>query len=270
LTTPRLLATLLIGLAAAPLAAAPRQGRPLIDLAHARLVDLTHPFGPETVYWPTAPSRFELKELHRGPTPAGFFYSAYAFCTPEHGGTHLDAPVHFAEAARATDLVPLSQLIAPAAVIDIAAKAEADPDYRLTREDVFAWEEKHGKLGLGTILLVRTGWSSRWPDAKRYLGDATPGDASKLHFPGYGRDAALLLVGERRIGALGIDTASLDHGPSQDFIVHQIANGANVPGLENVTNLNELPATGAWVIALPMKIAGGSGGPLRIVALVPR
>jgi kynurenine formamidase len=253
---------------AAPAAAASKQ--PPIDLDHVRIVDLTHAFGTDTLYWPTAPSRFELKELHRGRTPAGFFYCAYSFCTPEHGGTHLDAPIHFAADARAADQVPVAQLIAPAVVVDVAAKAQEDADYRLTREDVLAFEKRFGKIGLGTIVLVRTGWSERWPDAKRYLGDDTPGDASKLHFPGYGRDAAELLVRDRRVGALGIDTASLDHGPSQDFVVHQIAAAANVPGLENIARLNEVPAAGAWVIALPMKIAGGSGGPVRIVALVPR
>jgi kynurenine formamidase len=261
---------LLGGLASlAPALAAPAE-RPLIDLAHARIVDLTHAFGPDTLYWPNAPSRFELKELQRGRSAGGFFYSAYRFGAPEHGGTHLDAPLHFSEAGRAADQIPLSQLVAPAAVIDVTAKAEADADYRLTREDVLAWEKAHGKIGLGTIVLLRSGWSSRWPDAKSYLGDDTPGDTSKLHFPGYGREAAELLVRDRRVAALGIDTASLDHGPSQDFVVHQIVNGANVPGLENVARLNELPPLGAWVIALPMKIAGGSGAPLRIVALVPR
>ena len=120
--------------------------------------------------------------------------------------------------------------------------------------------------------VLRTGWAARWPDRKRYLGDDKPGDASNLHFPSYGAEAAQLLVERRKVGALGVDTASIDHGPSKEFLVHRIANGANVPGLENVANLSELPATGAWVIALPMKIAGGSGGsggPVRIVALVP-
>ena len=122
----------------------------------------------------------------------------------------------------------------------------------------------------GSIVLLRTGWGSRWPDAKRYLGDDRPGDASHLHFPSYGKEAAELLVKERRVAALGVDTASIDHGPSTDFPVHQIANGADVPGLENLAQLATLPEQGAFVIALPMKIANGTGGPLRIVALVPR
>jgi len=107
-------------------------------------------------------------------------------------------------------------------------------------------------------------------DAKRYLGDDTPGDASRLHFPSYGPESARLLVEDRRVGALGVDTASIDHGPSKDFLVHQIAAAANVAGLENVADLGTLPEDGAWVIALPMKIGGGSGGPVRIVALLPR
>jgi kynurenine formamidase len=118
-------------------------------------------------------------------------------------------------------------------------------------------------------VLLRTGWSERWPDAKRYLGDDTPGDASRLHFPGYGADAARVLIA-RGVAALGVDTASLDHGPSSDFLVHRVANEAGVPGLENLANLAGLPETGATVIALPMKIAGGSGAPLRAVALVPQ
>jgi kynurenine formamidase len=241
-----------------------------LDLRAYRAVDLTHAFDERTVYWPTAPSRFELKTLHRGPTEGGYFYSAYALCTPEHGGTHLDAPVHFAQGRQSAEQIPLDRLMGPAVVIDVAARAAADADYRLTTADVQAWESRNGAVPAGAIVLLRTGWSSRWPDAKRYLGDDTPGDASRLHFPAYGAEAARLLVEVRKAAALGVDTASLDHGPSKDFIVHQIANAVNVPGFENLANLGELPETGATIIALPMKIAGGSGGPLRAVALLPR
>jgi kynurenine formamidase len=241
----------------------------VFDLAQARIVDLTHAFDAATPYWPTAPTGFELTTIHKGRTPDGYFYSAFSFCAPEHGGTHLDAPFHFAEGGLAADAVPLRQLLAPAAVIDVTAQAEKDPDYRLAAADVRAFEERHGRIPGGSVILLRTGWSARWPDRKRYLGDDTPGGASRLHFPGYGREAAELLVRERRAGALGLDTASLDHGPSRDFIVHQIAAAANVPGLENLTALGELPPVGAFVVALPMKIAGGSGGPLRAIALLP-
>jgi len=238
------------------------------DLSTAQVVDLSHPFDEKTIYWPTSPSAFELKRLSFGVTPGGWFYAANTLCTPEHGGTHLDAPIHFAKDGKTIDQIPLRQLVAPAVVIDVSAKAEADPDYRLSGEDLRTWERQHGNVPSGAIVLLRTGWARRWPDRKRYLGDDTPGDASKLHFPSYGKEAAEQLVRQRRVGALGVDTASIDHGPSRDFIVHQITSAAGVPGLENLANLDQVPAVGAWVIALPMKIAGGSGGPLRAVALV--
>jgi kynurenine formamidase len=239
------------------------------DLATAKVVDLTHTFDKTTLYWPTSASAFELKPLADGQTPGGWFYRSNAFCTPEHGGTHLDAPSHFAKEGRSSDQIPVRQLIAPAAVLDVRAASSKDPDYRLTLEDVKAWEKKHGAIPAGAIVLLRTGWSTRWPDRRKYLGDDTPGDASKLHFPSYGKEAAEFLVRDRKVSAIGVDTASIDYGASKDFVVHVIANGANVSGLENLDHLEELPEWGAWVVALPMKIGGGSGGPLRIVALLP-
>lgn len=252
-----------------PAAPAAETRRAPIDLQGVRVVDLTYSFDEKTLYWPTSPSAFQLERLSYGKTEAGFFYAANAVCLPEHGGTHLDAPIHFGAGKRTADQIPPEQLIGPAVVVDVSAKASADPDYRLALADLRAWEEQHGAVPADAIVLLHTGWGERWPDRKRYLGDDKPGDASNLHFPSYGAEAARFLIEQRKVKALGVDTASIDHGPSKDFIVHQIASGANVPGLENVANLNELPATGAWVIALPMKIAGGSGGPVRIVALVP-
>ncbi|MFP3942039.1 MAG: cyclase family protein [Thermoanaerobaculia bacterium] len=252
-----------------PGGSAPGAGGP-IDLSAYRLVDLTHPFDEEAIYWPTAPSGFQLEEVHHGPTEAGYFYSANRFCAPEHGGTHLDAPIHFAEGAQAADEVPLERLVAPAVVVDVSEQAAADPDYRLTPDDMAAFEAEHGTIPEGAIVLLRTGWGERWGDPLRYLGDDTPGDASDLHFPSYGEAAAELLVAERGVAVLGVDTASIDYGPSREFPVHQVAGAADVSGLENVAELHELPPTGAWVLALPMKIAGGSGGPVRIAALVPR
>ncbi len=245
-------------------------GAQTIDLKTHRMVDLTHAFNAATVYWPTSTERFELKQQAFGPTPGGWFYASNAFSTPEHGGTHLDAPIHFAEGRHFSDQIPLERLIAPAVVIDVTAQASTDPDYRLTREDVLAFERRHGRIDPGTIVLLRTGWNRFWPDRKKYLGDDTPGDASRLHFPSFGEASARLLVTERRVAALGADVASIDYGASQDFIVHRVANEANVPGFENLTGLEQLPPRGALVIALPMKIERGSGGPLRAVALVPR
>lgn len=240
--------------------------RPL-DISRANLVDLTWPFDERTLYWPSSLDTFELKRLAFGRAPGGYFYASNSFCTPEHGGTHLDAPIHFAEGKRTVDEIPLSQLVARAVVIDVSAKA--DPDYRLTADDVRNWEQRNGRIESGTIVLLRTGWGKRWPDRKAYFGDDRPGATDNLHFPSYGEEAARLLVNERGVSALGVDTASIDYGQSRDFIVHQIAAAANVPGLENIANLEQMPERGAWVIALPMKIGGGSGGPLRIIGVLP-
>jgi kynurenine formamidase len=252
------------------LAATAPAGQPRLDPSAYRIVDLTHAYGKSTVYWPTSPTKFTLERLAYGKTEGGYFYAANSLCTPEHGGTHLDAPIHFAEGKRTAEQIPLEQLIASAVVIDVAASADADRNYRLTRDDVLRFEQRHGRVPAGAIVLLRTGWSRHWPDATAYMGDNTPGDASKLSFPGYGADAARLLVEERQAGALGIDTASIDYGKSGDFVVHRISAARNVPGLENLANLDQLPATGSTVFALPMKIEGGSGGPLRAVALLQR
>ncbi len=239
------------------------------DSSH-RVVDLSHAYDEETIYWPTSPSEFELEVLHDGHAEGGYYYSANRFRTPEHGGTHLDAPVHFAEGAQDAAEIPLVRLMGPAVVIDVTGQAAEDSDYRLTEERVRAFEEEHGAIPRNAFVLLRTGWSRHWPDKQAYLGDDTPGDASNLHFPSFGEAAARYLVQERGAAMLGVDTASIDYGQSTDFMVHRVAGEANVAGLENLINLEELPPTGAWVIALPMKIAGGSGGPVRAVAFVPK
>jgi kynurenine formamidase len=241
-----------------------------VDLTGYRLVDLTHGFNAQTLYWPTSPTGFQLERLAYGPTPAGYFYAANVFTAPEHGGTHLDAPIHFGEGRLTTDRIPLERLVGPAVVIDISAQAARDADYRLTREDVIEFERRYGRVEEGMIVLLRTGWSRRWPNRREYFGDDTPGDASKLHFPSFGEDAARILVEERAVVALGVDVASIDYGQSSDFRVHRLAAARDVAGLENLTNLEQLPRRGALVIALPMKIEGGSGGPLRAIALVPK
>ena len=245
-------------------------GAQSIDLARMRMVDLTHAYNAQTIYWPNATSTFKLDKLAYGKTEGGYFYSSFGFSSPEHGGTHLDAPIHFSEKGRTADQIPLSQLIGPAVVIDVSAKAKANADYRLTAADVRDFEKTHGTIKPGTIVLLRTDWSKRWPNKKAYLGDDTPGRTTNLHFPSFGVDAAKLLVEERKVGAVGLDTPSIDYGPSTDFMVHRVVYGANIPGFENLASLDQLPPTGAILIALPMKIEGGSGGPLRAVALIPR
>lgn len=240
-----------------------------IDLAKSDIIDLTHPYNAKTIFWPTSPIKFEHTELAYGDTPGGYFYSSYSFAMPEHGGTHLDAPIHFYRGANTAEQIPLTQLFTPAFVIDIRDQAAADRNYRLSVVDVKKFEARHGPIAEGSSVLLRTGWSKHWPDTKAYLGDDTPGDASNLSYPSFGEEAIRYLVEERKIALIGVDTASIDYGKSKDFMVHRIIGKANIPALENLTNLGPLPATGAVVIALPIKIEGGSGGPARVVAIVP-
>jgi kynurenine formamidase len=232
-------------------------------------VDLTHPFSEASVYWPTDTLGFTLEQLAYGPTPGGFFYAANRYAAAEHGGTHLDAPVHFAEGRQAADEIPLSSLIGPAAVVDVSARATAD--YQVSVDDLLEWEAAHGRIPDGAILLVRTGWGERYGDRASYLGTDRKGAEAvpHLHFPGLAPEAAEWLVANRSIDAFGIDTPSLDYGQSTEFRTHVTLNERNIPGFENVAELGQLPPVGSFVLALPMKIAKGSGGPLRIVAFVP-
>ena len=235
-----------------------------------RWLDLSHDFSAETIYWPTAKS-FELELVSAGRTPDGFYYAANNFCAAEHGGTHVDAPVHFAKDHQTVDQIPVETLIGPAVVIDVVKKASANRDYQITAGDLLAWETRHGKIPDRSILLLHTGQGRSWPDPLKYLGTARRGPeaVTELHFPGLHPDAAHWLVTHRKINAIGLDTPSIDYGQSRLFESHQILFAKNIPAFENVANLEQLPTTGALVVALPMKIKGGSGGPLRIVALVP-
>ena len=233
-----------------------------------RIVDLSYAFDRRTIYWPTA-QPFRLTSDFHGRTPGGFFYASNSLCASEHGGTHLDAPSHFAEAGLGADQIPPGSLIAPAAVLDVRAACAADPDRAATVEDVRAYEAEHGTIPEGAVAILFTGWGARWPDRKSYLGDDTPGDASRLHFPGFSAEAATFLAMERRVAGLGIDTASIDRGMSRDFQAHQAAAAANVYNLENLASVDRLPPKGATLIVLPMKIAGGTGAPARVIAILP-
>ena len=222
------------------------------------------------MFWPTAEA-FRLAKVADGVTAAGYYYAANNFCTSEHGGTHLDAPLHFAQGRHSVDQIPLDRLVGAAVVVDAVARSEANPDYQITVEDLQAWEREHGPIPRNAILLLRTGFSRRWPDAARYLGTSArgPDAVAQLHFPGLHPDAARWLVSNRPVKAIGIDTASIDFGQSTAYETHRTLYEQNIPAFENLTGLDQLPATGAVVIALPMKIAGGSGGPLRAVAVLP-
>ncbi len=238
-------------------------------LREGKWIDLTYSFSSETVYWPSVSKTFTLDTVSYGETPGGYFYSAYAYSAPEHGGTHLDAPIHFAKGKWAADEIPLTSLTGNAVVIDVSTKALQSKDYLITVADVEAWEKEHGAIAEGTIVLFKTGYGKYYPDAAQYLGTTLKGPegVANLHFPGI--DPALAeWLKNKKIKAVGLDTASVDYGQSKDFKTHQVLYAANIPGFENIANLDALPPTGAYVIALPMKIKGGSGGPLRIVAWV--
>ena len=235
-----------------------------------RWVDLTHELAEDSAFWPTAEG-FRHEVASYGKTPGGWFYSSYNITLSEHGGTHLDAPIHFAEGKQTADRIPLDRLIGPVAVIDVSAASAANRDYRFTIADLERWEKANGRLPDGAILLFRTGFSKYWPDRKAYMGtdERGPDAVAKLHFPGLSAELAKYLVEQRKVAAVGLDTPSLDYGQSKDFIVHRTLLGADIPGFENIANLDQLPPVGATVVALPTKIRNGSGAPLRIVAQLP-
>jgi kynurenine formamidase len=233
-------------------------------------LDLSYDLSSETVYWPTS-ELFTLETVSEGMTDKGYYYSAYKFCAAEHGGTHIDAPVHFAEGKKSVDELPLTQLIGPAVKIDISEKALADRDYLISTDDIQAWESEHGAIPDGSIVLLQTGYGRYWPSAEDYLGTALRGEegVAALHFPGLDPAAAEWIVNNRPIRAIGIDTASIDYGQSTLYGSHVTLMSHNIPAIENVARLEEVPVTGAYIVALPIKIKGGSGGPIRIAALLP-
>lgn len=240
------------------------------DPSQGEWIDLGHVYDAETIYWPTA-DKFELETVSEGETDGGYYYSAYKFATAEHGGTHLDAPVHFAKGKHSTEQIPLVHLTGPAIVIDVSDTVKGNADYQISVADIADWEDLNGQIPDGAQVLFHTGWSERWPDTARYLGTDERGNeaTAKLRFPGLSPDAASFLANKRQIESVGLDTASLDYGRSTGFEAHRILMEKNIIGYENLTGLEKLPATGAYLVALPMNIRGGSGGPLRITAFAP-
>jgi kynurenine formamidase len=233
------------------------------------LVDLSHPFNEQTIYWPTA-ERFQLTQVAEGETEGGWYYAANNFAAAEHGGTHLDSPIHFARGGNMADEIPLRRLVGRAVTLDLSERVQANADYLISRADLRRWERANGQIPRRTIVLLRTGWERFWPNAERYLGTAERGEQAvpQLHFPGLSASGARWLVNRRGVKAVGIDTASIDYGQSTDFMAHRVLGAANVPVFENVARLGRLPNRGFAVVALPMKIEGGSGGPLRIMAVL--
>jgi kynurenine formamidase len=233
-----------------------------IARGEVRVVDLSWPLNEQTPGWPGDPAEFCV-EISEAAREAGYF--SRSFSMPEHFGTHMDAPIHFPPGTIPVDAIPVERLFGPAVVIDVVAQAAQQADYRLTVSDVNEWERRNRTIPRGAIVLLRTGWAAHWPDAQRY---ANPDAEGVLRFPGYSVEAARLLV-ERGVVGLGIDTLSVDYGPSKDFEVHRQTHGAGLYHLENLTNLNALPERGASLVVAPIKLGGGSGGPVRVFAVLP-
>jgi kynurenine formamidase len=235
---------------------------------NSTLVDLTYTLDSTTLFWPNNSSGFEHILDFKGKTEKGYFYSSYKICTPEHGGTHLDAPIHFAEGKQSVEQIPLSNLCGEAIVIDVSKNALANRDYLISIEDINAWEKTNGELPKDIIILFRTGYGKFYPNRKEYFGTELKGDTAIpfLHFLAIDPKTAQWLVDNRSIKAVGIDVASIDYGQSTEFKTHQIFLEKNIPAFENLAQLDKLPLKGIYVTALPMKIGGGSGAPLRIIA----
>lgn len=240
------------------------------SLENSTWIDLTHDFSNETLYWPTSDT-WQFDTVFVGETEGGFYYEAFKFSTAEHGGTHLDAPIHFSEGKKTVDQLSIDQLSGNAIVINVKEAVAKNRDYQILTSDIEAWETEHGTIPDGAILLFNTGFSNHWPDAEKYLGTTKRGQEAlaELSFPGIHPEASQWLIDNRNIKAIGLDTPSIDFGKSTLYESHQILFSKNIPGFENVANLDQLPPKGAYVIALPMKIKDGSGAPLRIIASVP-
>lgn len=254
-----------------PAAAFPQQQDPLAEVFRdvksgaIEIVDLTHPLDARSPYWPEgAPQSPFHASVVSTYDHGGYF--ARVVTLPEHFGTHMDAPAHFDPKGLTVDQIPVWKFLRPAVVVDVSEKVKSNSDYRVTAQDIQDWEKVHGPIPKESVVFFRTGWAERWPSQKNYMNQDSQG---VLHFPGLSVEAARFLIEHAHPVAIGIDTGSIDYGPSKDFEVHHLTMSAGLYHLENVANLDRLPARGADVIAFPMKLRGGSGGPARVVALVP-
>ncbi len=230
------------------------------------VIDLTHELDGESPYWPEgkAQTPFHAEVVATFPK---YGYFARAISLPEHFGTHMDAPAHFDPDGSTVDQILPRELLVPAVVVDVRQQVKADQDYRVSVADLQRWEHAHRAWPAGAAVFIFTGWSSRWPSQEKYMNQDAQG---VLHFPGLSVEAAKYLVEHAHPVAIGIDTGSIDYGPSKNFEAHHVTMKAGLYHLENLANLDRLPARGAYIIALPMKLRGGSGSPTRVVALMPK
>jgi kynurenine formamidase len=230
-----------------------------------RLIDLTHALDRDSPYWPeeTPGSPFHTSVATTYGKDGNFTRN---LSMPEHFGTHMDAPVHFDPNGESVDRIAVGKFLAPAVMIDVSSKVKLNADYRMTVQDIQDWTERHGEIPPGSMVFFRTGWAARWPSQEKYMNADADG---VLHFPGLSVEAARYLMEHAGPVGIGIDTGSIDYGPSTDCPVHNLTMPAGIYHLENVANLEQLPTTGFSVIALPLKLGGGSGAPARVIAVVP-
>ena len=242
---------------------------PFSSFRNADWIDLTWDFDENSVYWPTN-IPFTHDTVFEGINDKGYYYSSFSFNAEEHGGTHFDAPMHFAQGANSIEKVPLEQLIGEGILVDVREKVASNKDYLISIVDFKDWEVENGEIPKDAIVLVNTGFSRFYPDLEKYTGTKLKGQegVDNLHFPGLDPEAARWLTTKRKIKAFGLDTPSIDFGQSKDFMTHRILFAKGLTAYENLANLDILPPKGFWIMALPMKIKGGSGAPLRIVAAV--
>ena len=240
-------------------------------LKNGKWIDLTYDFDENTIYWPTN-NPFSHDTVFFGVTDKGFFYSSGSYAADEHGGTHLDAPIHFSAGKIAVEKIPIDQLTGEGILIDVSENALKDHDYLVNVEDLKNWEAKNGKIPDHSMILLYTGYAKFWNDRTKYIGTHMTGSeaVAELHFPGLDPDAAKWLVSERNIQGIGLDTPSIDYGQSEDFLAHQVLSEKEILIFENVANLDKVPAKNFYITAFPMKIKGGTGAPLRIAAFIPQ
>jgi kynurenine formamidase len=227
-----------------------------------RIVDLTHTITPD---FPTffGPPNLEIETLF---TLEEDGFNMFRWHLVEHTGTHMDAPFHFSNEGDSADEIPLAKLIVPLVVVDIRAKAEQTPDAQVTPDDLAEWERRYGRIPRRACVAMNSGWAGKVNTEEFRNADAN----GVLHFPGFHVEAAEFLLNERNVNGIAVDTLSLDFGPSPDFATHYLWLPSNRWGLEAVANLDQLPPRGTTLIVGGPKIAGATGGPSRLIALVHR
>lgn len=180
----------------------------------------------------------------------------------------MDSPAHLHKGSWRVHQIPIGNLVGPGVIIDVKEKAKKNVDYQVTRSDFEDWENQYGKIPDGAVVIMNSGWSERYPDPARVFNTTTPDNTSTYHFPSWHEDAIDWLVKNRKVHVVGVDTPSNDYGPSTNYPAHVILGSRNIPGIENVANLDLVPQSGSIIVVGAMKLDDGSGCPVRVIAIV--